>query len=185
MSYVKQNFQNGLILTAEHMKALEIGILNSELNAQESIIKIATIAAGETEITIPFNLTQGSGPYAAIIPSSELAKELFANATITSSIGNYNYKTGLETTIKGKFDSPDYLPWRDSLHVAKFEYAKGEIKIILSTPSETDLSYICIFAKENSAEQFLGDFILDTIIPLQNEVEELKIKVAAIEEALI
>ena len=72
MTYVRQNFQDGQVLMAEHMQKLEIGILNSEFCNQENIIKILTIPAGDMGGSVSYELTEGSGPYAAVIACSDL-----------------------------------------------------------------------------------------------------------------
>lgn len=183
MAYVRQNFQNGQVLAAEHMQKLEIGILNSEFCDQENIIKILTIPAGDIEGSVSYELTEGSGPYAAIIACSDLAQELFEVGNIDLKIGNHNYGS-LASQIKGTFDPIENLPWRQNLKINKFEYAKGVIEISLTEPAPENLSYICILAKDGSAEAFLGDIIVDTLNPLLNKVNELELRLAAIEEAL-
>ena len=183
MSYIKQNFQDGQVLAAEHMQKLEIGILNSEFCDQENMIKILTISAGDVEGSVPFELTEGSGPYAAVIACSDLAQELFEEGNIGLRIGNHNYGS-LASQIKGAFDPVENLPWRQNLEVNKFEYAKGVIEISLIEPAPENLSYICILAKDGSAEAFLGDMIIDTLNPLLNKVNELELRLAIIEEAL-
>lgn len=184
MSYTKQNFQNGQVLTAEHMKKLENGILKSEFCNQENTIKILTIQAGDIEGSISYELTEGAGPYAAIIATSNLASVMFENGHVSSSIGSYNYDVGLATTVKGQFTAAETLPWRESLKVSRFEYAKGTITISLKNVSDVDISYICILAKEGSAESFLGDMIIDTLNPLINKVNDLENRLAQIEATL-
>lgn len=183
MSYTKQNFQDGQVLAAEHMQKLEIGILNSEFCDQENIIKILTIPAGDIEGSVSYELTEGSGPYAAIIACSDLAQELFERGHVGSRIGSHNYG-GLSSQVRGIFSPIETLPSRQNLKVDKFEYAKGAIEISLTEPAPEDLSYICILAKDGSAEAFLGDMIIDTLSPLLNKVNELELRLAAIEEAL-
>lgn len=184
MSYTKQNFQDGQVLAAEHMKKIEIGILKSEFCNQENTIKILTIPAGDVEGSISYELTEGAGPYAAIIASSGLAQELFEKGIINSSIGLHNYEVGLATTIRGQFEDPENLPWRQNLEVTRFEYAKGTITVSLKDISDVDLSYICILAKEGSAEAFLGDMIIDTLNPLIDKVNDLENRLAQIEAVL-
>lgn len=183
MSYTKQNFQDGQVLAAEHMQKLEIGILNSEFCDQENMIKILTIPAGDVEGSVPFELTEGSGPYAAVIACSDLAQELFEKGQVHSRIGSHNYG-GLSSQVRGVFSPIETLPSRQNLNVDKFEYAKGAIEISLTEPAPEDLSYICILAKDGSAEAFLGDMIIDTLNPLLNKVNELELRLAIIEEAL-
>lgn len=184
MSYIKQNFQDGQVLAAEHMKKIEIGILKSEFCNQENTIKILTIPAGDVEGSISYELTEGAGPYAAIIATSDLASEMFESGYVSSGIGSYNYDGGLATTVKGQFTAAETLPWRESLNVSRFEYAKGTITVSLKDISDVDLSYICILAKEGSAEAFLGDMIIDTLNPLIDKVNGLENRLAQIETAL-
>ena len=161
MSYTKQNFQNGQVLSAEHMKKLEIGILNSEFCNQENTIKFLTILAGETEGSVSFNLSKGAGPYAAIIAGSIEAEKKFEKGEIDSRIGSYNYNDGLGTTVREQFATVETLPWQYNLQVDSFEYAKGTIYVYLNEASDKDLSYVCILAKDGSAEAFLGDYLIN------------------------
>lgn len=183
MSYTQQDFQNGQVLKAEHLEELEIGILEAEFCDQENTIKILTIPAGEIEGTTSYKLTKGSGPYAAIIPCSELAKTAFSTGSISSSVGNHNYGS-IGTQVRTTFDLAEVLPWRSTLKVKSFEYARGSTTITLKEAVEEDVSYICIFAKEESAEVFLGDMIIDTLNPLLIKVDELEQRLMAIEDAL-
>lgn len=184
MSYTKQNFKDGSVLTADQMKKIEVGILEAEYCDQENIIKILTIPTGELEGSVSYDLSKGAGPYAAIIANSDLAQEAFDFGRVTSHIGSHNYSEGLGTTVKGTFETVESLPWQQNLKADSFEYAEGNITVSLREAQVEDVSYICILAKDGSAEACLGDMIINTLNPLIDKVNDLENRLAQIEATL-
>lgn len=141
---------------------MEKGILQAELQAQENTLSILTIPAGSTEGSVSFQLSQGNGPYAAIIPVNDLAKEAFVSANPRARIMTINFDTGLTTQVKGTFTFSGNLPWSEDLKCSNYNSVTGSIDITI-TPQTEDVSYFCIGAKSDSAEQFLGEFLINKV----------------------